>query len=76
MTIAKHLEAAVAQLEDAQAKIDEVRAKPATMENLKEWLEALTKASRALSDIQSFNNESVHEKLHALSDRLGMKDPG
>ena len=74
MTIAKHLEAAVTQLEDAQAQIDEVRNQAPTPENLKTWLEALTKASHALSDIQSFNNESVHEKLHALSDLAGQKN--
>jgi hypothetical protein len=75
MTVAKHLEAAVAQLEDAQIQIDEIRSQPPTLENLKTWLEALTRASRALSDIQSFNNESVHEKLHALADRVGAKHP-
>jgi len=74
MTIAKHLETAVTQLEDAQAQIDEVRNQAPTPENLKVWLEALTQAIHAVSDIQSFNNESVHEKLHVLSDLVGHKN--
>lgn len=74
MTIAKHIEAAVERFEDAQARIDEARAKPPTLENLQTWLEALTNASRALADIQSFNNEAVHEKLHAFADRLGTEE--
>jgi hypothetical protein len=75
MTVPKHLEAAVARLEAAQTRIDEVRAKPPTLENLKVWLEALTDATRAMSDIQSFSNESVHEKLHTLAGRMAVTGP-
>jgi hypothetical protein len=73
MSLAEHLNEAVAKQKDATRRIVAARAKPATPDNLAEWLGALSDFSLALSDIQMFNNESVHEKLHELRERIGLK---
>jgi len=73
MAIPKHLDEAVARLNEASAHIDEARAKPLTLESLREWLVGLTNYAVAISDIQTFNNESVHEKLHELAGHVGLK---
>jgi hypothetical protein len=40
-------------------------------------LAALTDYAEALKDIQEYSNESVHEKLHQLAGRVGLrKFPG
>jgi hypothetical protein len=72
MAIPKHLDEAVTRLNEASARIDEARAKPLTLENLREWLVGLTNYARAASDVQAFNNESVHEKLHEIAGRVGL----
>ena len=74
MAIPKHLEEAAARLKDASVRIKAAQAKPLTLESVQEWLIALTDFSSALSDIQAFNNESVHEKLHALAGRAGLRE--
>lgn len=77
MTVPKHLEEAAARLKDASSRISQVRDLPFTAENQKAWLEALSDFCIALSDIQAYNNESVHEKLHELAGRIGLrKFPG
>jgi hypothetical protein len=77
MAVPKHLEEAAARLKDASLRISQVRDLPFTAENQKAWLEALSDFCVALSDIQSYNNESVHEKLHELAGRIGLrKFPG
>ncbi len=73
MSVAKHLEDAVTRLKTASYRIDQAREKPVTPESHKEWLEALTDFTLALSEIQQYNNESVHEKLHELAARAGLK---
>jgi hypothetical protein len=73
MTIPKHLNEAAAKLKEASFKIDEARRGPVTCENQKLWLEALTDYCVALSEVQSYCNESVHEKLHELAGRMGMR---
>ena len=73
MTLPKHLTQAVAKLESAFARIEQARAKPATADSLQEWLEALTDYSVAVSEIHQLNNESIHEKLHELADRIGLR---
>jgi hypothetical protein len=70
MPIPEHLEEAVARLSEASWRIDQAKAKPFSTETGREWLSALTDFSVALSDIQRYNNESVHEKLHALTGRV------
>ena len=74
MAVPKHLDEAVIRLKEASARIDEGRAKPLTLESLREWLVALTDYAVAMSDIQTFNNESIHEKLHELAGRVGLKE--
>ena len=74
MAVPKHLEQAVARLKDASVRIEAARAQPVTLETLQAWLVALTDFSSALSDIQAFNNESVHEKLHELAGRAGLRE--
>lgn len=70
MTLAKHLDATVSRMKEASARIEQARAEPASLESLSYWLSALTDYCLALSDLQSFNNESVHEKLHELAERM------
>lgn len=73
MSVPKHLEAAAGKLKAASARIAQVRTGPATCDNQQVWLEALTDYCEALAEIQSYNNESVHEKLHELAGRIGLK---
>ncbi|MHB8872207.1 MAG: hypothetical protein ACYC8T_00835 [Myxococcaceae bacterium] len=73
MALPKHLDEATARLERASERIERARAKPSTPETQREWLEALTDFTLALSDIHQFTNESVHEKLHELAGRVGLK---
>ncbi len=74
MPVPNHLEQAANRIQQAQEVIAAMRAAPATLENHARWLEALSDLCAAMLDLQSFNNESVHEKLHLLGGRLGMKD--
>lgn len=73
MTVPKHLEDAVARLKEAEFRIDEARQGSVTCENQKLWLEALTDYCLALSEVQAYCNESVHEKLHELAGRIGLR---
>lgn len=73
MTVPKHLEDAVARLKEAEFRIDEARRGPVTCDNQKIWLEALTDYCLALSEVQAYNNESLHEKLHELAGRAGVR---
>ncbi len=73
MSVPKHLEAAAAKLKDAAMRIAEAREGPVTCENQQRWLEALTDYCMALGDIQSYNNESIHEKVHELAGRVGLR---
>ena len=73
MSVPKHLDEAAAKLKEAAFRIDEARQGPLTCENQKVWLEALTDYCLALSEVQSYNNESVHEKLHELAGRIGVR---
>jgi len=74
MPLPKHLDDAVARLKAASLQIDAARAKPTSMDALQQWLAALTDFCQALSDIQVFTNESVHEKLHELAGRVGLHE--
>lgn len=71
MGVPKHLEEAAKRLEAAGYRIEQARDKPSSPESQREWLEGLTDYCLALSDIQEFCNESLHEKLHALAAALG-----
>jgi hypothetical protein len=73
MTLGKQLEQAAGRLKVAARRIEEAREKPASVESQQAWLAALTDYAAALSDIQEFNNESVHEKLHAIAGRAGLR---
>ncbi len=73
MTVPKLLEEAVGRLKEASFLIEQAREKPSTLESQREWLGALTDYSLALSEVQEYNNESVHEKLHELAARVGLK---
>jgi len=74
MSLPKHLDDAVARLKAASLQIDEARAKPGSMDALQQWLSALTDFCRALSDIQAFSNEAIHEKLDELAGRVGLHE--
>lgn len=73
MSLSKHLEAAVEKLKNAESRIGAARNKASSPEDLRLWVVALSDFCLALSDIQTFNNESVHEKLHELAERIGLK---
>ncbi len=73
MAVPKHLDESVEQLNGARTRIEAARKQSVSLESLRAWLEALTDFTTALSDIQSFNNESAHEKLHDLAARVGLK---
>jgi len=73
MTLAKHLDDAVTRMKNASTRIEQARQEPASDESLRYWLTALSDFCVALSDIQAFNNESVHEKLRELAERTHVK---
>ena len=73
MALPKLLEEAAARLDEASYRIGEVRTQSPTIATLHEWMSAMTDYCLALSDIQRLNNESIHEKLHAIAGRLGLE---
>lgn len=73
MSVSRHVEEAAEKLQEAARQIALAREGPATCENQRVWLEALTAYCEALADIQTYNNESVHEKLHELAGRMGVR---
>jgi hypothetical protein len=73
MALPKHLDEAVARMKDATARVEQARAQPTSLETLRDWLAALSDFCLALSDVHTFNNESVHEKLHELAERTRVK---
>lgn len=73
MALPKHLDQSVAQLHKASAAIEAARDQAVSLESVRAWLVALTDFTMALSDVQRFDNESVHEKLHDLAARVGAK---
>jgi hypothetical protein len=73
MSLPKHLDEAVGKMKDAMARVESARAEPASLESLRDWVAALSDYCVALSDVQTFNNESVHEKLHELAERARVR---
>ena len=73
MTVSRHVEEAAGKLKEAERQIDLAREGPVTCENQQVWLEALTAYCQALADIHTFNNESIHEKLHELAGLVGLR---
>jgi hypothetical protein len=73
MTVSRHLEEAAERLRQASVLIGQVRNGPVTCENQNQWLSALTDYCQALADIQTYNNESIHEKLHELAGLVGLR---
>ena len=73
MTVSKHLDNAAARMKEASFRIEAARQGPVTCENQNVWLEALTDYCVALSEVQAYCNESVHEKLHELAGRTGLR---
>jgi len=73
MTVSRHVEEAARKLKEADRQIALAREGPVTRENQQIWLEALTAYCQALADIQTYNNESIHEKLHELAGLAGLK---
>lgn len=74
MSLAKLLEDAAKRVEEATFRIEAAKAKPIDPQVAREWLDALTEYCVALGDIQRLNNESVHEKLHAIAGHLKLED--
>lgn len=74
MALAKLLDEAASRLDGATFRIEAAKAKPFDQDCAREWLDALTEYSVALSDIQRLNNESIHEKLHTIAGHLKLED--
>jgi hypothetical protein len=73
MTVSGHVEEAAEKLKEAARQIALAREGPHNFQNQLLWLEALTTYCEAPADIHTYNNESVHEKLHALAGRIGLR---
>lgn len=73
MPVPRHLEEAADRLAAAERRIVVAKELPLSLESLQQWLGALTDYAIASSDIQRFTNESVHEKLHELAGRAGVR---
>ncbi len=73
MTLPRHLEEAVSRLKEASWRIDQAKEKPLSLESLQEWLHALSDYTFALTDMHQAGNESIHEKLHELAGKVGIK---
>ncbi len=73
MSLARHLEEATVRMEHASARMDAARRRAATVESLRDWLSALTDYVLAATDVHSYTNESVHEKLHEMAERERVK---
>lgn len=73
MTVSRHVEEAAGKLQEAARQIALAREGPNSCENQRVWLEGLTTYCEALADLHTYNNESVHEKLHELAGRIGLR---
>jgi hypothetical protein len=73
MTVSRIVEEAADKLQEAARQIALAREGPNSCENQRVWLEGLTAYCEALADIQTYNNESIHEKLHELAGRMGLR---
>jgi hypothetical protein len=73
-TLPKRLEEATDRLKDAALRIEAARAQAFIFDGVKQWLAALSDYAMALADVQSFNNESGHEKLHELAGCIGLRE--
>ena len=73
MTVSRHVEEAAEKLKEAARQIALAREGPENVQNQRVWLEALTAYCEALADIHTYNNESIHEKLHELAGRIGLR---
>jgi len=69
MTLRRHSDDAAERIGRAAAKIDELREREVSQEMIVEWISALSDYVTALSEMQSYNNESIHEKLQDLYGR-------
>lgn len=69
MPLRKHLEEAAGRLENAHARIKSAKDLPATNENLRAWLLALTDYAEATHDVQRFSDEAANERLQELSQK-------
>ena len=75
MALKKYVEEAADRLKDASLRIDEARAKPATLGHLQEWLGALTDYSRAVADLHDLGMEAMQENLDNLVRRQRQAPP-
>ncbi|UVT18379.1 MAG: hypothetical protein H8K03_11015 [Nitrospira sp.] len=67
------MEEAAGKLGVAARQIALAHEGPDTCENQNACLEAVTAYCEALADIHTFNNKSIHEKLHELAGRIGLR---
>ena len=76
MTVSCHVEEAAAKLQEAARQIALAREGLNSCENQRVWLEGLTAYFARpwpISIPNIIENESVHEKLHELAGRMGLR---
>ena len=63
MALNKQLEEAAARLKMASVRIDEIRSRPASQDQMQEWLAALTDYVLAMTELHDLNMETLREDM-------------
>jgi hypothetical protein len=73
MPVPRLLDEAASRMLEASRRIEQACIQAASAKGQRKWLAALTDFVLALADVQRFSSESIHEKLHELAGRTGLK---
>jgi hypothetical protein len=63
MALNKRLEEAADRLKMASVRIDEIRSRPASQDQMQEWLAALTDYVLAMTELHDLNMETLREDM-------------
>jgi hypothetical protein len=63
MALNKRLEGAADRLKMASVRIDEIRSRPASQDQMQEWLAALTDYVLAMTELHDLNMETLREDM-------------
>lgn len=66
MALNKRLEEAADRLKMTSVRIDEIRSKPASQDQMQEWLAALTDYVLAMTELHDLNMEILREDMDDL----------
>lgn len=66
MALDKQLEKAADRLKISSLRIDEIRSKPASQDQMQEWLAALTDYALASTELHDLNLETLREDMDDL----------